>query len=178
MLLLKRLVIGLCIALVALYVIGMVLPSKYTLERSVVIEAPASAIYDQVVDLRQWKTWGVWFKRDPDMTVSYSGPDRAVGMRSEWQSETQGNGAMEITDLQHDKRIEYRIMFPDMDMQSTGTLLFEEVSQGVKVTWMDSGDVGDSVIYRYFGLFMDNLVGPDFEAGLANLKVVSENLPR
>ena len=36
------------------------------------------------------------------------------------------------------------------------------------------GDLGRSPINRWFGLFMDRLVGPDFEAGLANLKRISE----
>jgi len=36
------------------------------------------------------------------------------------------------------------------------------------------GDLGRSPLNRWFGLFMDKLVGPDFEAGLANLKRLSE----
>lgn len=177
MFVLKRLAIGVGIILVALYGVGVLLPSTFAIQRSIIIDAPASSIYDRVVDLRQWPLWGVWFKRDPHMQVTYSGPDRAVGMRSEWQSETQGNGVMVITELEHDKRVEYLLTFPDMAMQSTGTLILEPVSQGIKVTWQDAGDVGDSVVYRYFGLFMDYLLGPDFEDGLANLKTLSENAP-
>jgi len=37
------------------------------------------------------------------------------------------------------------------------------------------GDLGHSPVNRWFGLFMDKLVGPDFDAGLANLKRLSES---
>jgi hypothetical protein len=35
--------------------------------------------------------------------------------------------------------------------------------------------MGASPVYRWLGLFMDRLVGPDFEAGLANLKRLAES---
>jgi hypothetical protein len=37
-----------------------------------------------------------------------------------------------------------------------------------------AGTLGRSPMYRWFGVFMDRLVGPDFEGGLANLKRLSE----
>lgn len=129
------------------------------------------------MDLKRWKAWGVWFKRDPDMQLTYSGPDRAIGMRSEWRSDTEGNGEMTIVGLEHEKRVIYNLTFPDMDMESTGEIVLESVNGSTRVTWMDYGDVGSNITYKYFGLFMDNLIGPDFEDGLANLKTVTENSP-
>ena len=35
-------------------------------------------------------------------------------------------------------------------------------------------DMGANPLYRWMGLFMDKLTGPDFDAGLANLKAVAE----
>ena len=175
MLLLKRLIIGFAAIIVAFYAIGLALPSSYSVQRSITIQAPASDVYAQIVDLRRWQGWGVWFKRDPDMQLSFSGPDRAVGMRSEWKSVTEGNGAMTIKSLEHDKRVVYDLWFADMEMGSTGEFTLETTEQGTRVTWRDYGDVGSNVVYRYFGLFMDSMLGPDFEDGLANLKTVSEN---
>jgi hypothetical protein len=34
--------------------------------------------------------------------------------------------------------------------------------------------MGGNPVNRYFGVMMDRLVGPDFEAGLANLKALAE----
>jgi hypothetical protein len=36
------------------------------------------------------------------------------------------------------------------------------------------GELGRNPLYRWFGVFMDKLVGPDFEAGLANLRRLAE----
>ena len=82
---------------------------------------------------------------------------------------------MTITALEHQKRVTYTLMFPEMEMGSTGELVLEPINGSTKVTWMDYGDVGSNIMYKYFGLFMDDLIGPDFEDGLANLKTVAEN---
>ena len=36
------------------------LPKSYTLERSVEINAPASKVYNTVVDMTTWKDWSYW----------------------------------------------------------------------------------------------------------------------
>ena len=41
------------------------------------------------------------------------------------------------------------------------------------MTWMIEGHLGYPV-ERVFGLFMESMLGPTFEKGLANLKKVSE----
>ena len=45
---------------------------------------------------------------------------------------------------------------------------------GTQVTWTMNGDMGANPLYRWMGLFMDKMVGPDFDAGLANLKALAE----
>jgi hypothetical protein len=62
-------------------------------------------------------------------------------------------------------------------MASTGEIVLEPINGATRVVWTDSGDVGSNITYKYFGLFMDRLIGPDFEDGLANLKTVAENSP-
>ncbi len=59
-------------------------------------------------------------------------------------------------------------------MTSRGQLLLAPDGNGTRVTWTNEGDMGGNPVNRYFGLMMDRLVGPDFEAGLANLKGLAE----
>src|SRR6185436_1290567 len=49
---------------------------------------------------------------------------------------------------------------------------------GTKVTWGFDADYGSSVLGRYFGLFSDLMLGPDYEKGLGRLKAFVESLPR
>ena len=106
------------------------IPKEYSVERRITIDAQPAEVYPYIVDLREWQKWGVWFKRDPQMELDYSGPDRAIGMRSEWKSDTEGDGEMEITQLEHNKRVLYRLYFPEFDMGSTGTVEMKEVAEG------------------------------------------------
>lgn len=172
---LKKIVLGVGVLIALVVVVGLFLPKQYKVERSILINAQPEEIYPDVVDLRAWQNWGVWFQRDPSMEIDYSGPDRAIGMMSSWKSVTEGNGEMKITDLEHNKKVVYSLAFPDWEMGSTGSLVISPAGEATKVTWVDSGDVGNNIINRYFVLMMDGMIGPDFEMGLENLKTVVEN---
>ena len=53
--------------------------------------------------------------------------------------------------------------------------IFDRVDgKATRVTWTMNGDMGGNPVYRWMGLFMDKMVGPDFDAGLANLKALAE----
>ena len=45
---------------------------------------------------------------------------------------------------------------------------------GTQVTWSMHGNMGSNPLFRWLALFGDRMVGPDFEAGLANLKALAE----
>mgnify|MGYP006197501997 CR=1 FL=1 len=49
-------------------------------------------------------------------------------------------------------------------------LLLTPEGGGTKVTWTMNGNMGSNPLFRWMALFGDKMVGPDFEAGLANLK--------
>lgn len=172
--LLKKLLVLVGVLITLFVATSFFISKDYSVERTIVINAEPSEIYPYVVDLKEWSKWGVWFKRDPNMELEFSGPDRAIGMRSEWKSETEGNGEMEITQLEHNRRVLYRLYFPDFDMGSNGAVEIKPTSNGSIVTWRDEGTVNNNPINRYFALMMDSMIGPDFEMGLENLKILAE----
>jgi uncharacterized protein YndB with AHSA1/START domain len=171
---LKRLLIAVVTLVLLLVGVGLVLPSKFRIERSVTIAAPAEKVYALIAAPAEWKRWSSWNQRDPNMQVEYGGPPAGVGAKWTWRSESEGNGTMEFTEAVPDQQLTYRLSFPDMGMQSTGQLKIEPQAGGVRVRWSNEGDMGASPVNRWVGLFMDRLVGPDFEAGLANLKRLAE----
>jgi hypothetical protein len=65
-----------------------------------------------------------------------------------------------------------------MGTSSEGTMTLAPDGDGVKVTWLDAGDLGMNPLFRWFGLFIEHMIGPDFEKGLANLKRVAEAAPQ
>jgi uncharacterized protein YndB with AHSA1/START domain len=167
--------IAVLLALVLLLLaVGLALPSRFRVERSIEIAAPAARVYPLIAAPAAWKQWSVWNQRDPAMKIEYSGPAAGTGARWRWQSASEGNGEMEFTEAVPEQRVGYRLSFPDMGMQSAGALTLTPAAAGVKVTWTNEGDMGRNPVNRWFGLFMDRLVGPDFEGGLANLKQRAE----
>jgi len=153
---------------------GFFLPSTFRVERSTVINATPRKIYDLVVEPRKWAQWSVWSQRDPNMKVTYKGPPFGMGAKWEWVSKTEGSGSMEFTRVEPDRAVEYSLMFADYNMRSAGAFVLEPAGNATKVTWSNAGDVGGNPIKHYLSLTMDRLVGPDFEAGLANLKALAE----
>ncbi len=170
----KRILIGV-IGLVLLFAaVGLALPSKFRVERSVTIAAPAEKVYGLIAAPREWKRWSVWNQRDPNMQLQYAGPDSGAGASWSWRSASEGNGEMEFTEAVPGQQLAYRLSFPDFGMQSKGLLRIEPQASGVRVSWSNEGEMSANPVNRWFGLFMDRLVGPDFEAGLANLKRLAE----
>ncbi len=154
---------------------GFFAPSSYLVTRSIMVNAPPKKIYDLVVEPRQWSNWSVWNRRDPAMKVTYKGPPFGMGARWEWVSKTEGSGSMELTRVEPDRAVEYALSLPGFNMKSTGALRMDPDGNGTRVTWTNAGDVGGNPLKHYLALNMDRMVGPDFEAGLANLKAVAES---
>ena len=164
------------VSVVALAVvgIGLVLPSAFQVSRSIEVFAPPDRIFNHVVDPREWKRWTVWNQRDPDMEVHYAGPPFGQGARWSWNSRTEGKGTMTFVKVVPNERLGYELSFPDMGMKSSGEIILEPAGKATRVTWTNAGDVGGNPLKRYVAVLMDRMVGPDFEAGLANLKRLAE----
>lgn len=153
---------------------GFFLPSGFAVERSVVIDAPSDRVFNLVVDPREWKRWTVWNRRDPDMEIAYAGPPFGQGARWSWKSKSEGEGSMTFARVVPNERLGYELSFPEFGMKSEGELILVPAGSGTRVTWTNRGDVGRNPLKRYLAISMDRMVGPDFEAGLANLKQLAE----
>jgi uncharacterized protein YndB with AHSA1/START domain len=154
--------------------IALLLPERFKVERSVEIDAPAPTVYALIADPREWRKWAVWNQRDPGMRIDYSGARSGKGAIWSWQSKSEGSGTMEFTEAIEGAGIVYTLVLADFGMQSKGQLAIVPSGQGVRVLWSNEGELGLNPLHRWFGAFMDKMVGPDFEAGLTNLKRIAE----
>lgn len=163
------------LALLGLLVVGGYLISpKFTVTRSIMVQAPPDKVYPLVASPRHWKQWSVWNRRDPSMQIEYSGPESGVGARWSWRSKSEGDGTMTFTAAEPPRRVAYELYFPDFGTTSAGDLAFTPEGSATKVTWTMNGDMGGNPIFRWMTLAADGMVGKDFEAGLANLKAAAE----
>jgi hypothetical protein len=171
--LLLKVVGGFAALILALLVVAFFFPREYRVERTVVTKAKAEAVMAQVGDLKMWKNWGAWQERDPGMKLTYAPVTTGVGAWSAWESEKEGNGKMTIT-LQTPTKVSYLLEFPDMGTKSNGSMELIADAGGTRVVWVDAGDLGHNPVNRWVGLFLEKIIGPDFERGLANLKRLVE----
>ncbi|MBN8486567.1 MAG: SRPBCC family protein [Burkholderiales bacterium] len=170
----KRLLMSLVAVLAVAALGGMLLPREYHVERHIQITAAPHKVFALVAEPAQWKRWTVWNRRDPAMAISYFGPASGAGAGWEWRSTSQGDGRMTLTQVEPPVRVRYDLYFPDWDDTTQGELRFEPRDGGTRVSWLMDGRMGANPLMRWMGLLMDRLVGPDFEAGLNQLKPLAE----
>ena len=171
---LLRIAGGLVLVALLVVVAGFFVPSSFRVERSLVISAPPERLYALVGTPRRWPEWSIWNRRDPAMAMTFFGPEAGAGAGWSWQSRTEGRGRMTFLTADPEKGFTYELFFPDYDSTSTGEIRFERQTVGTRVTWTNVGDVGRNPLLHYMALVMDRMVGPEFDAGLANLKVLAE----
>lgn len=149
----------------------------YTVERAVTIEAPASAIYPLLADFHQWGAWSPWEELDPDMQRTFSGSDAGPGAVYEWSGNRKaGAGRMEITDADEPSVVDIDLQFlKPFKAHNTTTFTLAEEGSGTTVHWTMTG--AKTFMTKVMGIFksMDAMIGPDFEKGLAKLKVAAES---
>ena len=172
--LLKRALIVLIGLVALLFAGGYALSPKFSAVRSTTVAVPADKVYALIADPREWKRWTVWNQRDPAMQITYSGPSSGAGAGWAWKSKSEGDGKMTFTAAEPNRHLAYELFFPDFGTTSTGALELAAEGAGTKVTWRMNGDMGSNPLFRWIALFGDRMVGPDFEAGLANLKALAE----
>jgi uncharacterized protein YndB with AHSA1/START domain len=170
-----KIVLGL-VALLALVLVlgGYLLSPKFTVERRITIQAPAERVYALVADPKGWKRWGEWNRRDPNMTIEYSGAASGVGAVWSWKSKSQGDGRMTFTAAEPGRLLAYDLYFPDFGTTSSGELRLQAQGSGTEVVWVMNGDMGSNPLFRWIALNADGMVGQDFEAGLKNLQQLAE----
>lgn len=166
---------GLVLLLVlVVFVGGLFLSPKFHIERSTVVNAPPDKVFALVADPRRWKDWTVWNQRDPAMKIEYFGAPAGTGAGWAWQSASEGDGRMTFTAAEPGRVLAYDLYFPDFETTSQGALRFAPEGAGTRVTWDMDGDMGRNPALRWMALFMGDMAGKDFDAGLARLKALAE----
>ena len=168
---LKKIILVVLLIPIALVIVSLFLPSKYRVERRVTMNAKPGAVFPRINTLKQWPEWTAWtVAKYPDMKVSFSGPEAGVGAGYNWAGQSSGRGALKITRSDPDKGIGYDLDFEGGKYVSKGDITLEPSGEAVSVIWSNEGDLGWNPVSRFFGLFMDKMMGPDFEEGLRNLQ--------
>ena len=170
-----RKILGALLAAIALLTgIAYLLPRAVHVERAVTIDRPAAVIFPYINSLRRADEWSPWKDYDPNVSMTYSGPDAGVGARMSWAGNKQvGSGSQMITESVADRSVASDLPFGG-EGPAKAALALDAAGAATRVLWSLDMDVGNNPVSRYVGLFMDRMVGPDYERGLAKLKALVE----
>jgi effector-binding domain-containing protein len=170
-------IIGIIVlVLVALFlIVAAFLPSKLHIEESMVINKPASLIFKQVNNFKNWPAWSPWEEMDPEMMSTYEGPELGVGAKTIWTSKKSGNGSMAILESVPYSRV---VSSLEIGMEgATNSFEFDEEKGATTVTWGVDFPKLSYPAQRYLSLMMGGMMKPIFVKGLENLKKVTEVMP-
>jgi uncharacterized protein YndB with AHSA1/START domain len=164
------------IAVVALLAYAATRPDTFRIERAASIKAAPDKIFGLLTDFRQWALWSPWEKLDPDLKRTHSGAPSGKGAAYAWEGNKKvGAGRMEITEVMPPSRLVIKLDFlRPFEAHNVTEFTLAAGGSETRVIWAMTGV--NTFMGKLMSVFMnmDKMVGKDFEAGLANLKVVVE----
>src|SRR5262245_31846332 len=162
------------IAAVLIAVIAMQ-PSTFAIERATEIAAPAEVVFAHLDSPREMDVWSPWTKMDPEQKLTYEGPPSGVGASESWEGPQIGSGRLTITGVSPNEEIEMRLEF-FQPMKATNRALYTltPTGDGTRMTWRMEGKNNFAGKAASLVMNMDEMVGREFERGLADLKRLAE----
>jgi uncharacterized protein YndB with AHSA1/START domain len=174
------------IAVVLAIVIAIVLilaatkPNTFSVQRATTVKALPERIFPLINDFHQWGSWSPYENKDPAMKRSFSGAADGKGAVYGWEgNKNVGSGRMEILDTSEPSKIVIKLDF-FTPFEGHNTAEFTMLPQGdatnltTNVTWMMHGPAPFMSKVMQVFINLDNMIGKDFEIGLANLKRLTE----
>ena len=166
----------LAIAIAAVLVLAATKPGTLRVVRSVSISAPAEKIFPLISDFHQWRSWSPWEDKDPAMKRTYSGAESGKGAAYAWDGDKNvGSGRMEILETSAPQKIVIKLdFFKPFEGHNTAEFTMLPQGDATHLTWVMHGPA--PLLHRVMQVFVniDKMIGKDFEAGLANLKNLTE----
>jgi uncharacterized protein YndB with AHSA1/START domain len=166
----------LAIAIAVVLILAATKPNTFRVVRVISIKAPAERIFPLINDFHQWVAWSPYETRDPAMKRSYNGAACGQGAVYAWDGDKNvGSGRMEILDASAPSKIVIKLdFFKPFEGHNTAEFTILPQGDATNVTWTMYGPA--VFISKLMQVFMnlDRMIGRDFEAGLANLKKLTE----
>lgn len=157
-------------------VLGLIMPTDFSVKRSVSINAPKTVVFEKMNSLEKMDNWSPWSKMDPNMKSEFIGTEGTVGSIHKWNGNNKvGEGEQEIKEIIPNALIKTELRFKKpMETINEASLTIVDEGDGSIVTWEMKGKT--PFPWNAMGAFMnmDEMVGKDFDKGLAELKQMAE----
>lgn len=170
-----QIIIALVVVVAVIVIYAATKPDTFHVERSINIKAPPEKIFPLLNDFHLWNDWTP-YNKDPAMKKTYSGSDKGVGASYAWEgSKEVGKGNISITGATPPTKIEFDLhMIEPFEGRNKVVFTLNAAGDSTQMIW--SLDDKQKLMVKVMGIFMnmDQMIGKDFEVGLAKLKVLAE----
>jgi uncharacterized protein YndB with AHSA1/START domain len=166
----------LAVAIAAVFILAATKPDTLRVQRSIGINAPPERVFPLIADFHQWVSWSPYEQKDPAMKRTYDGAEHGKGAIYAWDGDKNvGSGRMEILEAAAPQKIVIKLdFFTPMEGHNTAEFTMLPQGDGTQVTWLMHGPARFMTKLVQIVMNLDNMIGKDFEAGLANLKRITE----
>src|SRR6201996_7875628 len=111
----KKILFVVVALIVIAVIVGLVLPAKVVVSRSVLVGRPASLVYATVNSFQLFPKWSPWQDLDPNMRQTVEGPREGVGARLVWTGNDKGGtGSQTITAFVPNRSVDSDLDFGKM----------------------------------------------------------------
>jgi len=171
----KKIAVGLVSVVIVIVLLGMALPSKWQVQRSVITNANPAVIFPLIANLKTgWPRWSAFDAEDPSLQYTYAGPDTGAGASRSWTSKKMGTGTQTITTADPNTGVRFVLMMSN-GFKINGEISVQPSAQGTWVAWTDHGVVSWNPLHRWMARSLDKKMGPMFEKSLLTLKREAES---
>lgn len=150
-------------------------PDSFRVQRVVLINAPADKVFPLINDFKAWPAWSPYEKKDPAMKRSLGAVTAGKGASYAWDGDKNvGQGSMEMLESDPRKILIKLDFLKPFEAHNMAEFSLEPKGDSTSVTWAIYGP--SPYMSKVIGTFMniDDMIGRDFEKGLADLKAAAE----
>lgn len=175
----QKVIIAIGVIPVLIILIALFLPKEFVVQRSIDINGSPEKVFPYISDLRAWEKWSAWQEQDSTLNFTYEGASEGIGAVQKWNGKITGKGSVTITGSDPRKGIDYTMTMSDGNLKLYGGLHFKNIKgDSLELVWNSTCNLGGNPLMRYFGLFVESALGPDYEKGLKKLNgLVEEEKP-
>ncbi|XVJ64785.1 MAG: hypothetical protein HEQ40_00925 [Lacibacter sp.] len=157
---------------IMLTMIGLVIPSSVKISRGIIVDADSVKVYQQLSDVKEWGQWMPWVTADEGALVQTSPVTNAPGTFFKWNGLNKNNsGTITLLSLSPNL-ITTKYELKEMNDSEGGfriRTLPNNLSQ-CEVQWFMEYKLKWYPWERFYGIFLDHIIGSSFDKGLQELK--------
>jgi effector-binding domain-containing protein len=161
----RTFVLAIGVLLLAASLLAFLVPATTVVERSADVHGTDYDVAAVVSDLRQWPSWSPWLRKDPSTTVTFDTTSTGAAVALHWHGSDGESGTIRHIGTDPRRASTFSIAFDDFSPMLL-TIALDGSATTTRTSIRLVADAGYNPMARWFGLFLPDMVTPDFGRAL------------